>query len=925
MKTPNLVATAVLTALAFNCASSMAATYYIPHKVVSPPGGASFVKINDLNNNGEMVGSVGSLPGRAVYWQNHGQSSLLPFYNPSGNAGQVASNTHTSAYGINNLGVIVGAHQYDNVGVAGRTHLSVWSSTTQDITVYDQQKYVTAKAINDLGQVLIDPLTHVNNTHDVEIKTLATDQNVQTNMLSVFDVTGLQYSSVYGKDINNSGAAIALTANQPAEGAYYSAETGPVYSGEITAGYKLIRRYQALNNSNIVVGDITKSYPVGSPDTGCIYTDLNNPTGEAIFQAEAAMPAGVNNNGHCFLHDVNDSGVAIGHSVYVDVYNDNKPGVANFTYTAGSAPENIFDKVLFTADIPQSELNHFYLTKINDNGAMLGYRLNDWLPVYNTSQGVITSWKWPVDQSKTYYYFEPVPDSDNDGVIDAVEIQLGLDPLNSQDAWSDSDGDRLPLVLELSEGLDRNSKDNDVFNNRRLLVQQAYVDMQHRLPTDDKIDLWLAQPATTVGPAQIYNALLDEAHFAHLGFIGRVYQAVLSRAPDAGGVRYYQQLLINNLSKQQMVDGFVNSAEFQNGYGSLSNGDFIHQIYLNVLGRAADDSGFNYYLDLLNNGSLSRGQMMMGFIDSPEYINREDVKQRVEALSLLLTGQLPSSAHSEQYQQWLINEGHAISVLGALLSSDGYRQNLMANISGATDDTDLDGMPDGVEFVEGYNVNVKDNDINGNSRLLVKQMLRDMIGETWSGQQISEQLTALNQAATRADWVKQIMNDEAFKARESISRLYFSFFLRRPDHAGLINWATSWENGMTLQNIAEQFVLSGEFVSRYGSLTTGQFVELVYQNVLNRLPDSGGYANWVNLLDSGAISRAGMMVGFSESPENMTNSLYRDQVVALFNLLYRRDLSDSDLNNWTASLTGGTDVKVLIDHILASAEYQARF
>ena len=60
---------------------------------------------------------------------------------------------------------------------------------------------------------------------------------------------------------------------------------------------------------------------------------------------------------------------------------------------------------------------------------------------------------------------------------------------------------------------------------------------------------------------------------------------------------------------------------------------------------------------------------------------------------------------------------------------------------------------------------------------------------------------------------------------------------------------------------------SSEFIDRYGSLSNSQYVDLVYQNVLGRAPDSSGRKHWVDGLTAGRNSRGGVMIGFSESPE----------------------------------------------------------
>lgn len=99
-----------------------------------------------------------------------------------------------------------------------------------------------------------------------------------------------------------------------------------------------------------------------------------------------------------------------------------------------------------------------------------------------------------------------------------------------------------------------------------------------------------------------------------------------------------------------------------------------------------------------------------------------------------------------------------------------------------------------------------------------------------------------------------------------INRLYAAFFLRAPDPEGLAYWAGQAGSGVSLEAIATEFARSPEFQNRYGALTDEQFVQLVYNNVLQRQPDPGGLDYWVWLLATGT-PRGTAMVGFSESVE----------------------------------------------------------
>ncbi len=72
---------------------------------------------------------------------------------------------------------------------------------------------------------------------------------------------------------------------------------------------------------------------------------------------------------------------------------------------------------------------------------------------------------------------------------------------------------------------------------------------------------------------------------------------------------------------------------------------------------------------------------------------------------------------------------------------------------------------------------------------------------------------------------------------------------------------------MNLDQVAQQFIASNEFVKTYGTLSTTKFVTQLYANVLHRAPDSGGLAYHVDHMDHGR-TQTQMLVEFSESAEN---------------------------------------------------------
>ncbi len=113
-----------------------------------------------------------------------------------------------------------------------------------------------------------------------------------------------------------------------------------------------------------------------------------------------------------------------------------------------------------------------------------------------------------------------------------------------------------------------------------------------------------------------------------------------------------------------------------------------------------------------------------------------------------------------------------------------------------------------------------------------------------------------------------IATDKAGVAAQAF-RLYQAAFDRVPDSAGLGFHISAMEGaGVSLTEVAQSFVDSPEFKARYGALNSAAFVTQLYQNILHRAPDGGGLVYWRDLLESNAISRGQVLVGFADSPEN---------------------------------------------------------
>ena len=104
------------------------------------------------------------------------------------------------------------------------------------------------------------------------------------------------------------------------------------------------------------------------------------------------------------------------------------------------------------------------------------------------------------------------------------------------------------------------------------------------------------------------------------GQMFRLYNAAFARFPDASGLKYWIANFTSGKDDSRAVaSSFLVSAEFKQRYGeNVSNEKYVETLYLNVLGRDYDQTGYNYWLGNLNNGVETKYELLLGFAESIE-------------------------------------------------------------------------------------------------------------------------------------------------------------------------------------------------------------------------------------------------------------------------------------------------------------------
>jgi parallel beta-helix repeat protein len=444
--------------------------------------------------------------------------------------------------------------------------------------------------------------------------------------------------------------------------------------------------------------------------------------------------------------------------------------------------------------------------------------------------------------------------------------------------------------------------DTAVYSNLR----QGYAltgDLRERtVASSDGTDTLLSVDILQFADGRLVFDVSDRAAVVY-----RMYDSAFGRAPDTKGFNSWISSLERGADVNDMAAAFAASAEFKSIYGSLSNRQFVEQLYRNVLNREGTETDVNQWTDALETGSTTRGLMLAVFSESDEHIEIT----RPAVLAGLWDANDPTQ----------VGTNNSDNLIGS--SGPDFIQGLGGNdtMRGGAGDDLLDGGT-------GVDTSV----YAGLSRTY-----------TLSGSLKAYTVASASKgtdALTSVEVLQFVDGRMVFDVSDPaaiVYRMYDSAFNRAPDSLGLNSWITALENGKSVSSMAAAFAASSEFKAKYGALSNQQFVEQLYRNVLDREGDAGGVSHWANALDASTLNRGQVLAKFSESAEHI--SLMRpavekglwDQdetavsVARLYYAAFDRAPDAGGLTGWTDSVKSGNALANVADKFAASAEFKATY
>lgn len=150
--------------------------------------------------------------------------------------------------------------------------------------------------------------------------------------------------------------------------------------------------------------------------------------------------------------------------------------------------------------------------------------------------------------------------------------------------------------------------------------------------------------------------------------VTQLYLGFFDRVPDAAGLQYWSGQIQQGTSPLQVAMGFAKSDEFIKAYGKLTAKEKVTLAYQNILDRAPDQGGLNFWSQKLESGT-SMGEVIWRIVNSA-------FTQQGDADSLLVQGKVAQALElmhptltDTPLSDWSPISGYGVINVNAALSS----------------------------------------------------------------------------------------------------------------------------------------------------------------------------------------------------------------------------------------------------------------
>jgi hypothetical protein len=148
-------------------------------------------------------------------------------------------------------------------------------------------------------------------------------------------------------------------------------------------------------------------------------------------------------------------------------------------------------------------------------------------------------------------------------------------------------------------------------------VGHLYQDLLGRIGSTQEIVAWVNQVAAGLTRPIIVTGFIESVEY-RVKEVNDVYQAILHRPADIGGLTNFVSLLQQGHALEEIRLLLITSQEYFQAHGN-TNQSYVTALYNDILHRSPDSTSLNAFTTELNNGILSRGQVATALFSSMEY------------------------------------------------------------------------------------------------------------------------------------------------------------------------------------------------------------------------------------------------------------------------------------------------------------------
>jgi hypothetical protein len=250
-----------------------------------------------------------------------------------------------------------------------------------------------------------------------------------------------------------------------------------------------------------------------------------------------------------------------------------------------------------------------------------------------------------------------------------------LAPLFPSGCGRDTDADGVDDCVEWSSASNPLRRDNDIFGSTRLFAAQQYRDFLSREGDAGGVGYWTQalDNGTSTRAALVEQFLTSPEFQGRIAPMVRLYFASFNRIPDYDGLMYWIGQFGSGMPLETISGLFVQSPEFNAMYGGLDSAGFVRRVYQNVLGREPDAPGLAYWRGILDAGTLTRGQVMAAFSESPEYVGVSSDPVLVIMAYVGMLRRAPDVGGFNSWSNYLEAGNSPFALIQAFLDSAEYR------------------------------------------------------------------------------------------------------------------------------------------------------------------------------------------------------------------------------------------------------------